>query len=101
MHNSVLSVATTIMLAVAVQAPAAFAQDGKELAKTLKCNACHSPTKEKDGPAYKATATKYKGKAGAADSITKAIMAKKDHPELKVSAKEADVKKVVEWILTQ
>lgn len=101
MHRRVLSTATTIVLAVAVQAPTAFAQDGKELDKTLKCNACHSPTKEKDGPAYKTTAAKYKGKAGAADKITKEIMAQKNHPELKVAAKEADVKKVVEWILAQ
>lgn len=102
MRNLVMVLASATAVAVGMHGPAANAQDGKELAKTLKCNACHSPTKDRDdAPAYKKSAAKYKGKAGAADQITKTIVAQKDHPKLKVSAKEEDVKKVVEWILAQ
>jgi len=101
MRRTLLGLAVTSIALYGSGAYAAGSGEGRTLEKVLKCNACHSLSKEKDGPAYKDTAAKYKGKAGVTDQITKAIMVKKDHPELKVAAKEADVKKVVEWILAQ
>jgi cytochrome c len=81
----------------------------KALAKQSKCTKCHSADKKKDGPAYKETAAKYKGKADAAEKLyihlTTGPMIKVDgkeeeHPKVK-SDNEADIKNLVAYILSQ
>jgi cytochrome c len=54
----------------------AQAQDTKAGESALKasgCLKCHSVSAEKDGPAYKAVAAKYKGQADAAAKLEKFI----------------------------
>ena len=45
--------------------PAAMAMDAdaaQDLVKSNNCAKCHAPEKKKDGPSFKETAAKYKGK---------------------------------------
>lgn len=64
------------------------------------CGKCHEMDKKKKGPSYKATAAKWKGKAGAEDEMFKLINDPKgDHPEFK--SKPEDQKAVIKWILAQ
>ncbi len=77
--------------------------------KDSKCFKCHAVDKKKDGPAFKETAAKYKGKADAEkkvlDAITTGPKVKIDgneeaHVKIK-STNDADIKAVVDWILAQ
>lgn len=88
----------------AVDADAAQAQ-----LKKGDCLKCHSVDKKKDGPSFKETAKKYKGKADAEDKLAKHITTspmiemdgkKEEHKSLKTKD-AAEVKNVVQWILAQ
>ena len=79
------------------------------LVKKSKCLTCHSVDKKKDGPAFKETAAKYKGKP---DGEQKVFTHLTTSPKVKVDGKEethdnlktkndADVKNVVQWILSR
>ena len=80
----------------------------KSLAKQEKCTKCHASDKKKDGPSYKETAEKYKGKADAAEKLYKHLIT---GPTIKVDGKEekhnvvktkdeAAIKNLVAWILS-
>ena len=96
--------------------PAAHAVDeeaAKELARQNNCFKCHSVSKDKDGPAYKKVAEKYKGKAEAQDKlihhITSGEKAKfpDGHEEAHKIVKTdppndmKQIKNLVDWILAQ
>ena len=96
--------------------PAAQAVDAdaaKALAKQNNCFKCHAVDKEKDGPAYKKVAEKYKGKANAEsrliEHITSGEKAKfpdgheEEHKIVKTSPPKdmEQVKNLVQWILAQ
>lgn len=95
-------------LAQAVDVDAARA-----LAKQNNCFKCHAVEKEKDGPAYKKVAEKYKGKANAEarliEHITSGEKAKfpdgheEEHKIVKTSPPKdmEQVKNLVQWILSQ
>ena len=99
------------VLALAAAGPAfSVDEDAAEaLAKASKCTKCHSPTKKKDGPAYKETAAKYKGKA---DAEAKLYTHLTTSPKIKVDGKEeehtavkstneADIKNLIAYILSR
>ena len=105
---------SSIYLAAAVVSMAlagvAHADDkaAQALVKKGGCNTCHSVDKKKVGPSFKSIAAKYKGDADAASKLvthfTTSPMVMVDgneemHTPLKVS--EADVKVVVDWILSR
>jgi cytochrome c len=88
----------------AVDADAAQAQ-----LKSNGCLKCHSLDKKKNGPSFKETAKKYKGKADAEDKLAKHLTTspmvevdgvKEEHKSLKTKD-AAEVKNVVQWILAQ
>jgi cytochrome c len=102
--------------ALLLSVSAAYAVDvdaAKALAKQNNCFKCHAIDKEKDGPAYKKVAEKYKGKANAEarliEHITSGEKAKfpdgheEEHKIVKTSPPKdmAQVKNLVEWILAQ
>jgi cytochrome c len=77
--------------------------------KKSDCGKCHAVDKKKDGPAYKETAAKYKGKATAEDELYKHLTTS---PKIKIDGKEeehkavkstneAEVKNLVRYILTR
>jgi cytochrome c len=79
------------------------------LMKKSNCFKCHSVTQKKDGPAYKEVAAKYKGKPDAEQTLIKHLTT---NPKIKVDGKEeehdslktkneADVRNVVNWILSR
>jgi cytochrome c len=61
------------------------------LLKKSDCGKCHAVDKKKDGPAYKETAAKLKGKAGAEDELYKHLTTS---PKIKIDGKEEEHKKV-------
>jgi cytochrome c len=105
-------VAALCLLASAA-AHGADAEAAKQLAKQNNCFKCHSVDKDKDGPAYKKVAEKYKGKAGAeaklVNHITSGEKAKfpdgheEEHKIVKTSPPkdEAQIRNLVQWVLAQ
>ena len=91
--------------------PVARADDAavESLMKKSNCMKCHAVDKKKDGPAFKETAAKYKGKP---DAEAKLYTHLTTNPKVKVDGKEethdnlktkndAEVKEVVKWILAK
>jgi cytochrome c len=112
------SVLTSAIAAAAIllSVPVAYAVDAdaaKGLAKQNNCFKCHAVDKDKDGPAYKKVAEKYKGKANAEarliEHITSGEKAKfpdgheEEHKIIKTfpAKDEAQIKNLVQWILSQ
>ena len=107
--RAALSCAITTLLALAAPAHAVDAEDAQALAKKSNCMKCHSITAKKEGPPYKETAAKYKGKADAEKKLATHLTT---NPKVKVDGKEeehvnlktkneAEVLNVVQWILAQ
>jgi len=79
------------------------------LMKKSGCNKCHSLDKKKEGPPYKETAAKYKGKSDAEQKLFTHLTT---NPKVKVDGKEeehsslktkdeAAIKNVIQWVLTR
>ena len=79
------------------------------LVKKSKCLTCHSVDKKKDGPSFKETAAKYKGKPDAEQKLYTHLTT---HPTIKVDGKEEkheslkttddkEIKNVVSWVLSR
>lgn len=105
-----LAGATAALFATGAQALDVDA--AKDLMKQNKCTQCHGMDKDKDGPAFKKVAAKFKGKA---DSEAKLVTHLTTAPKVKLSdgteeehkvvkttpAKdEAQVRNLVQYILT-
>jgi len=96
-------------LAVSLPAHALDAAAAEALAKKSNCMKCHSVSAKKEGPPFKETAAKYKGKS---DAEQKLITHLTTSPKIKVDGQEeehsnlktkneADVRNVAQWILSQ
>lgn len=102
-------VATTLLAALASSSASAIdAAAADALVRKSKCLTCHHMTKEKDGPPFKETAEKYRGKPEAMEKLTKHVTVpskvkvdgnEEDHETLRTDDPAA-VKNVVEWILS-
>jgi cytochrome c len=68
----------------------------EQLSKDNGCATCHDATKKKMGPS-KTIAEKYKGNAGAVDTLVANLKAGKGHPQSK--AADADLRAIVSWML--
>ncbi len=90
-------------------AQAVDAAAAESLVKKSKCTTCHTLDKKKDGPSYKETAAKYKGKA---DGPQKLFTHMTTSPKVKIDGKdeihddvksknEADIKNLAAWILSR
>lgn len=102
-----LAIACGLMAALAVQA-APDAERAQAALKKSDCFKCHAVDKKKDGPPFKETARKYKGKADAEDKLTKHLTTspmieidgkKEEHRAIKTKD-AAEIKNVVQWILS-
>jgi len=83
----------------------------KALARQNNCLKCHAIDKDKDGPAYKKVAEKYKGKPGAEARLVEHIMSgekakfpdghEEEHKIVKTSPPKdmAQIKNLVQWVL--
>jgi cytochrome c len=93
----------------AMLADAADDAAAQALIKKSGCQNCHSVDKKKEGPAFKETAAKYKGKADAEKKLHTHLTT---GPKIKVDGKEetheglktkndAEVKNVIGYILSR
>jgi cytochrome c len=104
---STLTIACGLMAAsIANAAPDADA--AQAVLKKSDCFKCHAVDKKKDGPPFKETAKKYKGKPDGEDKLTKHVTTspmveidgkKEEHKALKTKD-AAEIKNVVQWILS-
>ena len=78
---------------------ASLASAQEDLAKSSGCMNCHAIDTKKAGPSFKDIAAKYKGKADAEATLSKALAEGKGHPKTK--AKDEDIPKLVKWALSQ
>ena len=81
----------------------------EKLMEDSKCGKCHSVDKQKDGPSYKKTAAKYKGKADAEPKLVTHMTTgpsveidgvKEEHTKIK-SKDDAAIKNVARYILSR
>ncbi|HYA66485.1 MAG TPA: c-type cytochrome [Burkholderiaceae bacterium] len=86
----------------------AVADDYAALAKKSGCFNCHAVDKKLVGPAYKDVAKKYKGDPDAVAKLTKkvsdggsGVWGPVPMPPNKGKVSEADIKTLVEWVLSQ
>jgi cytochrome c len=103
-----------LALAALIQVPAQAvdADAAKQLAKQNNCFKCHAVEKDKDGPAWKKVAEKYKGKADAEARLTTHLTSgekakfpdghEEEHKIVKTDPPKdaAQVKNLVDWILS-
>jgi len=90
-------------------ASAVDADAARTLARQSNCFKCHAIDKDKDGPAWKKVAEKYKGKAGAEEKLIKHVTTgekakfpdghEEDHAIVKTKD-QAQIKNLVDWILS-
>lgn len=109
MKALLLAVAAAGSMLVAGQAGAAdaAAAAAQALAQKSGCLACHSIDKKVLGPAYKDVAAKYKGdKTAEAKLIAKVkaggsgVWGPMPMPANSPQVKDADIKTIVEWVLS-
>lgn len=104
--SGVLALATAIPATSVAQVDEAAAT---AMAKKDNCLKCHSVDKKKDGPSFKETAAKYKGKA---DAEAKLVTHLTTNPKVKVDGKEeehpnvktknqAELKNLIAYILSR
>ena len=100
------------LCAAAAMPAQAQAQDvgaAEALLKKSGCMKCHSVSAKKEGPSFKETAAKYKGKPDAQAALTKHLTT---NPKIKVDGKEelhdslktkneGEIKNVVAYILSR
>lgn len=105
MKTSHLIAAVAVGFVFTGAAHAADAAKAQALIKGSDCAACHAAETKLVGPSYKDIAKKYKGNAGAIDTLVKKVKAggsgvwgaipMTPHPQLK----DEDVKIMVDWIV--
>ncbi len=110
-----MSMRATLSMIAVLACGAAFLADAADdaaaeaLARKSKCLTCHSVDKKKEGPPFKETAAKYKGKPDAEQRLFTHLTT---NPKVMVDGKEeahdslktkndTEVRNVVGWILTR
>ncbi len=100
------------VVAFAPQSSAADVEAAKALARQNNCFKCHGIEKEKDGPAYKSVAEKYRGKDNAQarliEHVTSGEKAKfpdgheEEHKVVQTTPPKdmEQIKNLVDWILS-
>jgi cytochrome c len=106
-------VAGGALLAFVPSAQAVNEEAAKTLARDNNCFKCHAVSKDKDGPAYKKVADKYRGKADAQDKLVHHITSgekakfpdghEEAHKIVKTDPPNdmAQIKNLVDWVLAQ
>ena len=96
-------------VALTAHAQAVDVAAAEKLLEASKCGKCHSLDKQKDGPSYKKTAAKYKGKADAEAKLVTHLSTgpmieidgvKEEHTKVK-SKDEAEIKNLARYILSR
>jgi len=111
--KAIAALGAAALLAGSPALAAVDADAAQALARQNNCLKCHGIDKDKDGPSFKKTANKYKGKADAEAKliahITTGEKAKfpdgheEEHKIVKTSPPKdaAQIKNLIQWILAQ
>jgi cytochrome c len=106
MNKSLIAVVAAAGVIFGAQANAAVdAAKAKQLAQKYNCLACHATDKKLVGPAYQDVAKKYKGDKSAEEKLIGKVKAGGSGvwgaiPMPPNNVPDADVKTLVEWILS-
>ncbi|MDO9365149.1 MAG: c-type cytochrome [Methylotenera sp.] len=107
MKALLLTIAAAGSLLVAAQANAVDAAAAQALAQKSGCLACHSVDKKVLGPAFKDVAAKYKGNKTAEATLIEKVKkggsgtwGPMPMPANSPQVKDADIKTVVQWVLS-
>lgn len=106
---SSFAAAAALMLAGPAFAQGVDDAAAQALLKKSDCGKCHAVDKKKDGPSYKETASKLKGKPDAEAEVIKHITTS---PKVKIDGKEeehkavkskddAEIRNLARWILSR
>lgn len=107
------AIVPVLMLLTSAAHAGADPEAAKALARQNKCLNCHAVDKDKEGPAYKKVAEKYRGKANAESAILKHITSgdkvkfpdghEEEHKIVKtIPDNDKDqIKNLIAWILEQ
>ena len=108
-YLSQIALASTLLIALSALADSVDVAAAEALAKRSNCTKCHSIDKKKDGPPYKETAAKYKGKSDAEAKLLKHITTgptikldgvEEQHQIVKTKV-DSEVKNLVQYILSR
>ena len=104
MKNHYLIVA---VMALSISTAAFSSENGEELFTKSKCSSCHKIDAKTVGPAVKEIAAKYAGSTDAQAMLEKkarngggGVWGKMPMPKTKDTVSDADIKTMVEWILS-
>ncbi len=108
-RNLLIAAASMVVSVGTAGAAEVDASAAEALLKKSGCFKCHAVDKKRDGPSFKETAAKYKGKADGVDKVTKQITTS---PKIKVDGVEEthdalktkdakDIRNAVDWILSR
>jgi len=106
MNKSLIAVAAAAGMIFGASANAAVdAAKAKQLATKYNCLACHAVDKKLVGPAYQEVAKKYKGDKGAEEKLIGKVKGGGSGvwgaiPMPPNNVPDADVKTLVEWVLS-
>ena len=100
---------TMTLASMGARAQAVDDDAAQALLKKSDCGKCHAVDKKKDGPSFKETATKLKGKPGAEDEVYKhlttapkvKIDGKEEEHKMVKSKDEAEIRNLARWILSR
>jgi cytochrome c len=106
---SFLAAATLVGVSWSLPAQAVDDKAADKLIRDNKCGNCHTVARDKEGPAFRKTAEKYKGQADAEQKLmahlTSEPIVKVDGKEEKhkrvEAANEAEIKNLAQWILSR
>ena len=108
MNRYALLLAGLIASTISLPSAALDAAAADKLVRKSKCLTCHSIDRKKDGPSFKDTSAKYKGKPDAVAEVTRMATkpskvkvdgSEQDHETLKTKD-AAEIDNVVRWILS-
>ncbi|MFZ4536486.1 c-type cytochrome [Propionivibrio sp.] len=108
-HPALLAASVAALLFSTMAGAAVDETAAEALSKKSNCTKCHSVDKKKDGPSFKVTAAKYKGKADGEAKVFKHITTgpkikiddvEEDHQIVK-SKDDAEIKNLINYILSR
>ena len=108
-YLSQIALASTLLISLSALADSVDVAAAEALAKRSNCTKCHSIDKKKDGPPYKETAAKYKGKSDAEAKLLKHITTgpiikidgvEEQHQIVKTKV-DSEIKNLVQYILSR
>jgi cytochrome c len=100
---------TALLLATGARAQSVDTGAAEALLKKSGCMKCHSVSADKDGPSFKKTAAKYKGKPDAEAALVKHLTTgptikvdgKEERHEIIKSKDDREIKNAIAYILSR